>query len=180
MRSRFFGVYAALPRASSSARRRASSASLTFRLMLRLGMLISMVSPSRIRAISPAAAASGLMWPMLSPDVPPLKRPSPHQENHARSLLDASGLFEDLHVFPRRRKPFQCPRQCMPRIDLRRRGGDPRTSNKSFRFHAIAPARIPASSRVPHPCGFQGCGFSALFTGSSQRSIAIKTWPSPA
>ena len=44
--------------------------------MLRDGMSISMMSPSIILPIAPPAAASGDMWPMLKPDVPPEKRPS--------------------------------------------------------------------------------------------------------
>ena len=33
-------------------------------------------SPFRIRAMGPLSMASGLTWPMQSPAVPPLKRPS--------------------------------------------------------------------------------------------------------
>ena len=41
-----------------------------------LGMSMSMMSPSRTSPMLPPAAASGEIWPMLSPEVPPLKRPS--------------------------------------------------------------------------------------------------------
>ena len=43
---------------------------------LRFGILISISSPSFIRAIDPPADASGETWPMDNPEVPPEKRPS--------------------------------------------------------------------------------------------------------
>ncbi|SHW33911.1 Uncharacterised protein [Mycobacteroides abscessus subsp. abscessus] len=39
-------------------------------------MSMLMMSPSSTSAIGPPAAASGEMWPMDSPEVPPEKRPS--------------------------------------------------------------------------------------------------------
>ena len=75
-RRRFVGVNAALPRDSSSLRRSASWLSESCTLMVRRGMSISMVSPSRTSPIAPPAAASGEMWPIDSPEVPPEKRPS--------------------------------------------------------------------------------------------------------
>ena len=53
-----------------------SCSSVSRTLMVRDGMSISMMSPSTIFPMLPPAAASGEMWPMLSPDVPPEKRPS--------------------------------------------------------------------------------------------------------
>jgi hypothetical protein len=59
-----------------AARRLASSASSMAKWMRRLGMSISMVSPSLINAMAPPHAASGETWPMDRPAVPPEKRPS--------------------------------------------------------------------------------------------------------
>ena len=70
------GVNASFPRVFSSALRRSISVSSISRLMLRLGMSISMRSPFRTNPMFPPAAASGEICPMESPDVPPEKRPS--------------------------------------------------------------------------------------------------------
>ena len=70
------GVKAFVPRASSALRRSASSASLTFTLIVRPGISISIISPSFTKPIAPPAAASGETWPIERPEVPPLKRPS--------------------------------------------------------------------------------------------------------
>ena len=43
---------------------------------MRLGMSMSIMSPSRIKAMAPPSAASGEAWPMERPDVPPENRPS--------------------------------------------------------------------------------------------------------
>ena len=56
--------------------RAANSSSLSFTLILRFGISISIISPSTIFPILPPAAASGEICPMLNPEVPPLKRPS--------------------------------------------------------------------------------------------------------
>ena len=37
---------------------------------------MSIMSPSRIKAMAPPSAASGEAWPMERPDVPPENRPS--------------------------------------------------------------------------------------------------------
>ena len=70
------GCHAAAPFASMVARRLASSASEMLKRRMRLGMSISMVSPSSTKAMAPASAASGEMWPMQRPELPPEKRPS--------------------------------------------------------------------------------------------------------
>ncbi len=44
--------------------------------MVRFGMSISTMSPSRISPMAPPSAASGDTWPTQSPEVPPEKRPS--------------------------------------------------------------------------------------------------------
>ncbi|MNE80031.1 hypothetical protein D3C80_1765670 [compost metagenome] len=64
------------PFLSCSTRRAANSSSLTSRLIERLGMSISTLSPSCTRPMAPPAAASGEAWPMDRPEVPPEKRPS--------------------------------------------------------------------------------------------------------
>ena len=74
--SRSWGVNARTPLSFSSARRAASSSSDTLSEMLRDGMSMSMMSPSRTSAIVPPDAASGETCPMLSPEVPPLNLPS--------------------------------------------------------------------------------------------------------
>jgi hypothetical protein len=64
------------PRESCSARRSARVASSTAKRIVRLGMSISIVSPSRTSPIAPPSAASGETWPTERPEVPPEKRPS--------------------------------------------------------------------------------------------------------
>ncbi len=44
--------------------------------MLRAGMSMVIGSPSRTSAMAPPDAASGEMWPMDRPEVPPENRPS--------------------------------------------------------------------------------------------------------
>ena len=54
----------------------ASWSSVSFTLMELFGMSISIMSPFFNRPMGPATAASGLMWPMHAPRVPPENRPS--------------------------------------------------------------------------------------------------------
>jgi DNA-binding Lrp family transcriptional regulator len=61
--------------ASCSARRRRVRV-VDGRWIVRFGMSISIVSPSRTRPIVPPSAASGETWPIDRPEVPPEKRPS--------------------------------------------------------------------------------------------------------
>ena len=51
-------------------------------------MSMSMTSPLRTRPMSPPAAASGETWPMLSPEVPPEKRPSVSRAHSLPRCMD--------------------------------------------------------------------------------------------
>jgi hypothetical protein len=72
-------------------------------VMVRLGMSISIMSPSRTRPIAPPSAASGETWPIDRPEVPPEKRPSVSSaQAFAEALrLQVAGRIEHfLHARP--------------------------------------------------------------------------------
>ena len=87
-RSRFAGVKAFFPRASSAERRSANCPSLSLTLIVRFGISISIISQSLTSPIFPPAAASGEMCPIDNPDVPPEKRPSVIRAHSFPKCLD--------------------------------------------------------------------------------------------